>query len=216
MMGRSSQVLWFGGAALMMLGGGHPALSADVHAIGVAALGAGLKPLSTSRYTLAAAEGGHAKPEELPPDLPLPPTAVKELSPAEQYCSNVLDEATAAQLAHQKSVLEQAQRELDARIKEISLRTDELKAWIKKREDFTAQASESLVQIYGKMKPDSAARQLAVMNDFVAAAIMSKLSPKISSQILSEMDAAKAAKLSAVIASAAELATAPEERDAQH
>ncbi len=62
-----------------------------------------------------------------------------------------------------------------------------------KREEFTAHATKSLVQIYGKMKPDAAAAQLMAMDEFVAAAIMSKLSTKDASLIMAEMEAAKAA-----------------------
>ena len=62
------------------------------------------------------------------------------------------------------------------------------------REDFTAHATDSLVQIYGKMKPDAAAIQLMAMDELIAAAIMFKLSPKANSLILAEMEATKAAR----------------------
>jgi len=68
------------------------------------------------------------------------------------------------------------------------------------------------VQIYGKMNPDAAAAQLMAMDEFVAAAIMSKLSTKDASLIMAEMEAAKAARLSAVIAGAGEIAMKPERR----
>jgi len=138
--------------------------------------------------------------------LPLPPTTPVELSPAEQYCSNVVDAAAAAQLAQQKDNLEKAQKHLDDRIALLASKTEELKGWIKKREEFTAHATDSLVQIYGKMKPEAAAGQLVAMDELVAAAIMSKLSPKVAGLILAEMEAAKAARLSAVIAGAGEIA----------
>jgi flagellar motility protein MotE (MotC chaperone) len=86
-----------------------------------------------------------------------------------------------------------------------------------KREEFTAHATDSLVEIYSKMKPDAAAPQLMAMDEFVAAAIMSKLSTKAASLIMAEMEAAKAARLSAVIAGAGEIALKPERKaDAQH
>jgi flagellar motility protein MotE (MotC chaperone) len=138
--------------------------------------------------------------------LPLPPATPVELTPAEQYCSNVVDAAAAAQLAQQKDNLEKAQKHLDDRIALLASKTEELKGWIKKREEFTAHAADSLVQIYGKMKPEAAAGQLVAMDELVAAAIMSKLSPKVAGLILAEMEAAKAARLSAVIAGAGEIA----------
>jgi flagellar motility protein MotE (MotC chaperone) len=80
------------------------------------------------------------------------------------------------------------------------------------REEFTAHATGSLVQIYGKMKPEAAAAQLMAMDELVAAAIMSKLSPKATSLILAEMEAVKAARLSAVIAGAGEIVKKPEQK----
>ncbi len=145
-----------------------------------------------------------------PKALPLPPSTPVELSPAEQYCSNVIDAAAAAQIAQQKANLEKAQKQLDERIALLASKTDELKGWIKMREEFTAHATDSLVQIYGKMKPDAAAGQLVAMDELVAAAIMSKLSPKVASLIMAEMEAAKAARLSAVIAGAGDIVKKPE------
>ncbi len=142
--------------------------------------------------------------------LPMPPAPAIELSPAEQYCSNVLDTAAAAQIARQTSALEKTRTEIEGRLVLLAAKTEELKGWIKKREDFTARATESLVQIYGKMKPDAAAGQLMAMDELVAAAIMSKLSPKTSSLIMAEMNADKGARLSAVIAGAGEVAMKPE------
>ncbi len=138
--------------------------------------------------------------------LPMPTTPAIELSPAEQYCSNVLDTAAAAQIARQTTALEKTRTEIAGRIALLAAKTEELKDWIKKREDFTAHATDSLVQIYSKMKPDAAAGQLMAMDELVAAAIMSRLTPKTSSLIMAEMSAGKGARLSAVIAGAGEVA----------
>lgn len=153
----------------------------------------------------------NSKDEAAAEALPLPPTTPVELSPAEQYCSNVIDAATAAQLAQQKSNLEKAQKQLDERIALLASRTEELKAWIKKREEFTAHATESLVQIYSKMKSDAAAKQLTAMDEIVASAIMSRLSPKVTSLILAEMEATRAARISAIIAGAGEVQLRPDQ-----
>ena len=70
---------------------------------------------------------------------------------------------------------------------------------------------------YSKMKPDAAANQITTMDELTAAAIISKLSPKASSLVLAEMDATKAARLTATIAGAAEIATKLEAMaNAQH
>lgn len=138
--------------------------------------------------------------------LPLPPVTPRQLSPAEQYCSSVVDAAAAAQIAQQTNKLRQAQKQFDDRVARLVAKTDELKRWVKKREDFTNHATESLVEIYSKMKPDAAASQLAAMDELTAAAITSKLSPKVSSLVLAEMDPTKAARLTAIVAGAGEVA----------
>jgi flagellar motility protein MotE (MotC chaperone) len=45
------------------------------------------------------------------------------------------------------------------------------------------------------MQPEAAAAQMAVMEDSMAVAVLAKLNPRVSSAILNEMDAGKAAKL---------------------
>lgn len=139
-----------------------------------------------------------------------------ELSPAQQYCSSIMDTATAAQIAQQTRNLEAAQKQLDDRIAVLTEKAEVLKSWIKLREEFSARATDYLVQMYTKMKPDAAAAQIAAMDEMIAAAVMSKLTPKVSGLIMTEMSAEKAARLSAVIAGAGEVAIEPERRaDAQ-
>ncbi len=142
--------------------------------------------------------------------LPLPSPTVPELSPAQQYCSSILDTATAAQIAQQTRNLEKAQKQLDDRIALLAAKADILKNWIKLREDFTARVTDSLVQIYSKMKPDAAAAQLTAMDEGGAAAIMSKLPPKVASPIMSEMEAMKAARLSAIMVGAGDISVQPQ------
>lgn len=137
--------------------------------------------------------------------LPLPPATPQQLSPAEQYCSSVVDAAAAAQIAQQTSNMEKARKELAERIAILDAKTAELKIWVKKREEFTAHAGAALIEIYSKMKPDAAARQIAEMSELTAAAVMAKLPPKVSSLVLAEMDATKASRLTAIIAGAGEL-----------
>lgn len=149
--------------------------------------------------------------------LPLPPVTPQQLSPAEQYCSSVVDATAAAQIAQQTSNLEKASKELAGRVALLDAKTAELKSWVKKREDFTAKATTALLDIYSKMKPDAAAHQLTEMNELTTAAIIAKLSPKVSSLILAEMDTAKASRITGIIAGASEVAAKLESMaDAQH
>jgi flagellar motility protein MotE (MotC chaperone) len=161
---------------------------------------------------VASEDGKAGKDKDAGADaLPMPPsTPPPKLSPAEQYCSSVVDATAAAQIAQQTSNLQKAQKRLEDRVALLTAKTEELKGWVKKREDFTAHATESLVEIYSKMKPDAAAGQLTAMDELTAAAITSKLSAKVSSLVLAEMDAGKAARLTSIIAGAAEIAMKPE------
>ena len=75
----------------------------------------------------------------------------------------------------------------------------------------------AVVVVLTKMKPDAAAGQITTMDELTAAALVSKLSPKASSLVLAEMDATKAARLTAIIANAGEIATKLESMaNAQH
>lgn len=129
----------------------------------------------------------------------------RKLAPAEQYCASVGDMAASAQIANQRKVLELARSDLEVRIKMLSGKTEELRAWSKKRDEFLKKATENLVEIYSKMKPEIASAQLVIMNQMMAAAIVAKLSPKSASAILAEMEVTRAAKLSAVLAGSAEV-----------
>jgi len=139
-------------------------------------------------------------------DMVLPTqTPLAEPTPGEQYCTSVQDQAALAQLALQKKELETAQVEIDKRIKVLTEKSNEYKDWLAKREDFLKRATESLVGIYAQMKPEAAAARLTAMNELVAAAIISKLAPKSAGAVLSEMETSKAARLSSVLAGAAEV-----------
>lgn len=161
-----------------------------------------------SNVPAGAAEGSSKadKERDAADALPLPAVTPQQLSPAEQYCSSIVDAAAAAQIAQQTNNLQKAQKQLDDRVARLAAKTEELKHWLKKREDFTNHATKSLVEIYSKMKPEAAASQLTAMDELTAAAITSKLSPKVSSLVLAEMDPTKAARLTAIVAGAGEVA----------
>ena len=61
------------------------------------------------------------------------------------------------------------------------------------------------MQVYAKMRPETAAAQLSELNELAAAAILTKLSPRNSSAVFNEMETKKAARLAAIIAGAAEV-----------
>lgn len=119
------------------------------------------------------------------------------------FCGNIADAARDQRYLLQKQELEQLQSEVDERMRLLDERSVEYREWLKKREDFMLVADTQLVEIYKNMRADAAAGQLEIVKPGVAAAIIMKLSPRLASQILNEMDTKKAATLTGIIASAA-------------
>ena len=125
------------------------------------------------------------------------------------FCGNIADAARDQRYLLQKKELEDLQAGVDERIRLLEERTVKYRDWLKKREDFMRVADTQLVEIYKNMAPDSAAAQLEIVKPGIAAAIVMKLSPRLASQILNEMDTKKAAALASILAAAA----APEQTE---
>lgn len=135
-------------------------------------------------------------PEAKPADLH---DASRSAPVAEQYCSAVLDPAREARFAHQAAELKALNAQLDVRMAKIDERIAELKEWVARREDFASRTTEQLVTIYSGMRPESASEQLAKLEESSAAAILSKLAPRVASQILNDMPSDKAARLAMIL-----------------
>ena len=125
----------------------------------------------------------------------------------EAYCTNIADAARDRRYLLQKQELDTLQAGIDERIVVLEERRAEYEDWLKRRNDFLQQAEQGLIDIYKGMRPDAAAERLENVNAEIAAAIIMKLSPRIASQILNEMDSQVAAALTSVIASAADETT---------
>jgi flagellar motility protein MotE (MotC chaperone) len=176
------------------------------------------KPMTYQfRLALEDSHGAKDSKEAPEPEEALPPASKDpELTPAQSYCASIMDATSAAQIAQQTRGLTKVQKEIDDKIALLDAKAGVLKNWMKQRDDFAQRATDSLVQIYSRMKPDAAAAQLAYMDEMTSAAILSKLNPKISSPIMAEMEVAKAARMSAIIARSGEMAIKPERKaDAQ-
>jgi flagellar motility protein MotE (MotC chaperone) len=137
----------------------------------------------------------------MPPEVkrPLVPEARPTASVADQYCQAVLEPAREARYAHQTAELKTLGLELDERLAKIESRIAELKEWVARREDFASRTSDQLVTIYSGMRPDAASEQLTKLEESSAAAILSKLSPRVASQILNDMPSDKAARLQMIL-----------------
>ncbi|WP_417418156.1 MotE family protein [Hoeflea sp.] len=138
------------------------------------------------------------------------PGALAQQAPAQSledeiraFCGNIADAARDQRYLLQKKELEELQAGVDERIRLLEERTVKYRDWLKKREDFMRVADTQLVEIYKNMAADSAAKQLEIVKPGIAAAIVMKLSPRLASQILNEMDTKKAAALTSILAAAA-------------
>jgi len=141
-------------------------------------------------------------PTVLPPDARL----------AQQYCVNIADPAADARFAWQAKTIADFEKELDKRVALLDAKTEELKAWMARRDEFSNKAQDKLVGLYSRMRPDAAALQLAAMDEITAAALVTKLEPKSASAVLNEMETERAARIAAIIAGAAKV---PERRAAK-
>lgn len=140
----------------------------------------------------------------------LAPSALAQQAPSPSmedeirtFCGNIADAARDQRYLMQKMELEELQAGVDERIKRLDERSQKYRDWLKKREEFMRVAESQLVGIYKNMRPDAAAEQLEIVQPGVAAAILMKLSARLASSILNEMDSKKAAGLTGIIASAA-------------
>lgn len=121
-----------------------------------------------------------------------------------EFCTNIADAARDQRYLLQKKELEDLQKDIDGRIETLEVRRKEYEDWLKRRNNFLKVAEDSLVDIYKNMAADAAAEQLALIRPEIASAIVMRLAPRTSSAILAEMEAEKAAMLTAIIASASD------------
>lgn len=143
-------------------------------------------------------EATAVSPDRGPLDA-LPPDA----TPAQQYCFNTTDTAADARFAWQARKIQEMEAELNKRAEVLEAKTNEYKTWLARRDEFSRKAHEKLVGFYSRMRADAAAAQLATIDEETAAAVLTKLETKVASQIMGEMDPARAARIATVISGAA-------------
>lgn len=122
----------------------------------------------------------------------------------EHYCRNIRQLASDARMLWQVEAINKMEKELESKIVLLEQKIQEHKEWLQKRNAFARKANKDLVNIYAKMRPDAAAVQLSLIDDAIAAAILTKLKPRAASSILNEMKPARAARLSGTIAASAQ------------
>ena len=119
---------------------------------------------------------------------------------ARRYCSNIAKAASDARFAWQSEKLNTIEARIKSRIRELDTKTAALREWIDRREDLQKKASEKLVGIYAKMRPETAATQISLLDDDMAAAVLGQLNPRQASAIFNELVPERAGKLAGLIA----------------
>ncbi len=133
--------------------------------------------------------------------VPMPAFADdREAQDLMRFCSNIADPARERRYALKQAELEALQSQIDDRMAKLEAKRAAYEEWRAKRDDFVAQAQESLVAIYSRMRPDAAAERLELLGPPLAAAIVMRLKPSLAGTILNEMEADAAARVSSVIA----------------
>jgi flagellar motility protein MotE (MotC chaperone) len=148
----------------------------------------------------ATAQDGR-KPESQKPKA----TADKPVADIEasRFCANVAPSIAEARIAWETKRLSELDAQVKQRLADLEKAEASVQEWVAKRDTNLKAASDNLVAIYAKMQPETAAVQIAAMDDQMAAAILGKLKPSAAGAILNEMEAERASKLAAFLSGAA-------------
>lgn len=146
-----------------------------------------------------------AEPATPPAAAALPAGRPESEAAALEFCRNIAPIAGEARAAFLQQTIAAQERELGRKTAELEERIAEHKQWIARRQQVMDQAGSALVKMFARMRPEAAAQQVSIMDEAVAAALLMKLETKSSSALLSEMPPARAARLAAIIAAAAEI-----------
>lgn len=140
--------------------------------------------------SVSSLSGAAAQSPKVKPDAPATPK-----SDAVLYCENTADAAAEARLKWQTWKLVGLEVRLQARIAELDRKQKEFEQWIERREKLLNEVEGQVVSIISRMRPEMAAAQLATSDDETATGVLLKLKARIASEILDEMDPARAAQL---------------------
>lgn len=122
---------------------------------------------------------------------------------ASRFCANVASSIAEARIAWETKRLSELDAQVKQRLADLEKAQASVQEWVAKRDAILKAASDNLVAIYAKMQPETAAAQIAAMDDQMAAAILSKLKPRAAGAILDEMEAERASRLAAFLSAAA-------------
>ena len=155
----------------------------------------------------AFAQDGRAPEKEKPKAAAnkTPDKATADKAPdieASRFCANVAPSIAEARIAWETKRLSELDAQVKQRLADLEKAEASVQEWVAKRDAALKSASDNLVAIYAKMQPETAATQIAAMDDQMAAAILGKLKAGAAGAILNEMEAERASKLAAVLSGA--------------
>lgn len=136
-------------------------------------------------------ESSAQQPKPKPPEKP----SAANSEAAALYCKNISDQAVEARLSWQTWQLVALEAKLKERAAELDRKQAEIEAWVKKREKILKEVEAQVVSIIARMRPEAAAAQLSTADEDTATGVLLKLKARIASDILDEMDPARAARL---------------------
>ncbi len=120
------------------------------------------------------------------------------------YCDAIVDQAREMRYSAREEELQTMQSELERGLELMERKKTEFEKWVQRREEFATRASEALIAIYERMRPDAAAERLMIVDPMLASSILLKMPPAKSGTILNEMEAKKAAGITAIMAASAD------------
>ncbi len=190
----AGRALWLAGMLLFASWHGVPVMASEAGQDGEQAAASAVAPHDA---VAGAAENGGKQRKLLTPRFP--PDVRRD---DQKYCYQIADEARDARYARQKRQLADMQKRLQALLKELERKRREYQQWVARREAITARMTRAMLDVYAKMEPDAAARQIEQMEYAVAVAILTGLKPQQASAILTEMKPKDAGRLVNVIVGA--------------
>jgi flagellar motility protein MotE (MotC chaperone) len=122
---------------------------------------------------------------------------------ADRFCANAAPSIAEARIAWATRRLNELDGQVKQRLADLEKAEASMQEWVAKRDAILKTASDDLVAIYAKMQPETAATQIAAMDDQMAAAILGKLKPGAAGAILNEMEAERASRLATFLSGVA-------------
>jgi flagellar motility protein MotE (MotC chaperone) len=122
---------------------------------------------------------------------------------ASRFCANAAPSIAEARIAWETRRLSELDAQVKQRLADLEKAEASLQEWVARRDTALKAANDNLVAIYAKMQPETAAIQIAALDDQMAASILGKLKPGAAGAILNEMEAERASRLAAFLSGAA-------------